>query len=733
MKKLLFTLTLGSALSVSLQADTIRLWDFNSIQSDFVTTTGTRHPYNSSGAPARTVGGVGDQIGTVATASQPPDQDTSDDSHWRLGQINDPLTGAALLATGFPSSTESVRTNKTSGALFPVNTSGYRNIQATWYQENSASASRYWRIQYTTNGSDWLDTTTAVTASSIDANGAQSGTPVWQPVPFSVDFTGLPGVDNNPNFAFRLVSEFELTATGAGTNAYVANRVGSGYSTGGTLWLDLITVTGDSLNPANQWPVVSPIADQVIAPNDTTATLSFTVSDAETPADSLVVTAQASDTSLISNIQLGGSGGSRTIKVTAAPGQQGKAVITVQVRDAGGKVTDAGFEVAVVPPGIFGIADQMTTWNVPVTVPLLTTNLPGNPSTDWTLTGGSSNPNAVANSGIAFGPASVSNYVTITPVAHGVGATTITVTNTSARGGQAVQSFQVLVLPDKIVFFDLTGKAGNETSVAATTVSNGLSVAELSRGPGIIAASLGNGFSSSGWNNTNSTTHAVQPSRANAIAEGEYYQFAVTVQAGYRASFTSIDSSLRRTALGAPMNYEWQYSLDGFATPGVTITNFNYYGRTSGTAPTSLTPYQWMTKDTAGQDGNMTWPFVLNWVPALQSLPAGTTVTIRLYAWGNGDGADSNTIALARTNGPAIRGSVELAPSTTPPSLAVIRSGSSVLVSWPTSATGYTLQSATTLSPANWQAAGLSSTVDGTNNVVTINGATGTKFFRLVK
>jgi hypothetical protein len=731
-KNLILLILAAVAASLPSHADVIRKWDFNSITADSVVQTGTRRPTDGVSAIARAVGGVGNRFGVVSTINQPADPNTFDNSHWRIGQTENPQTGLADPATGFPAATSG---NKTAGVLFPVNTSGYSNIRVTWSQENSASASRYWRIQYTVNGLDWLDTSTVITALSIDNNGAESGTPVWQHG-LSADFSGLPGVDNNPNFAFRIVSEFESTATGAGADAYVANRVSAAYGRTGTMWLDLVDVTGDSIAPNNQWPVLSAIPDQVILTNESSLELAFTVSDLETPAGNLVMAASSSDPALISTVDLGGAAGSRTVTVTPQPGQQGSAVITISARDEGNKVAETSFEVSVTVPSIFPIAGQTTTSDAAVVVSFVTTNLPGDPWFDWTLTAGSSNPGVVANSGIAFGErnGTATNTVTITPVAGSMGSTIITITNTGLRGWTAVQSFEVKVLPPIIVFFNLTGlpSTGGVPSVDATTVSNGLTAGPLIRGPGIVQAGLGNGFSANNWNNTKSTTHPVAANRTTAISEGEYFEFSVTVQPGYKLSLASIETSLRRSAVASPMNFEWQYSLDDFATPGIPMVNFNYFGRDSGTAPANLLPYQWMTTDTPGQaNGNPTPPLLVDTIPALQDVPAGAKITFRLYAWGAGNGADSNTLALGRFNGPGLRGIIQ--PVSDAPAITIRRSGSDIILSWPTSALDYELQRASTLTGDLWQPSALSRTVDGDNFVVTITNPSGTEFFRLAK
>lgn len=76
--------------------------------------------------------------------------------------------------------------------------------------------------------------------------------------------------------------------------------------------------------------------------------------------------------------------------------------------------------------------------------------------------------------------------------------------------------------------------------------------------------------------------------------------------------------------------------------------------------------------------------------------------------------------------------SSHLAPST-PPSMGIARSGGNVILTWPTSATGYQLQASSTLAPGAWQAAGLTPTVEGDSNKVTVSPSAPTQFFRLIK
>jgi hypothetical protein len=735
MNKLALTLLGGLAASLTAHAATVKQWDFNSVEFDELPSTGTLRPVGGIGYPAQPAGGLSIQFGEVAIAGGlTSDFNTLDNSHWRLGAV----AGVG----GFPTATNA---NKTAGAQFRVNTSGYQNIQVSWDQENSATASRYWRVQYTTNGTDWLDSPHVATANPIGFPDANTSTPTWQ-LGLTADLSAIPGASNNPDFGVRLVSEFEDTATGSGTNAYVANRLTSNYGTAGTLWVDMFTVTGDDLDPLNQWPTITAIADQSILMNSATDALSFDIFDAETAPESLVLSAHSSNPTLVNNFVFGGSGAQRTITAIPAANQTGTALITVRVQDAGNKITEATFRLSVfAQPFMSRIFPIVTDANTPAVSDFRVINLPGDPLT-WVVSGTSSDQAKVVNANITFEGTDTNRTVTVTPQPGASGDVTITITATSGTD-QASTNFLVRLAPAVIVEWNFSDLGATTTNLAPTTAAEGLDVAFLSRGPGLRAVGLGNGFGADRWNNANSTYEPSTPSRANAITRGDYFEFAVTVEAGKSLSLATIEASLRRSALNAALNFEWQYSLDGFATAGTTIlprgpawtvlglTNnntFQYQGRTSGSPPAAVELYDWVIKDVPGRANLTTSPgdliptIDLSSVPGLQNIYGPTTVTFRLYGWGNASTADSNTSSLGRMNGPRLRGTIGIAP----PSLSIELVGGDIRVLWPTSAAGYSLQSTTSLSPASWGAAGGTLTVEGDNNVVTLP-ATGTQFFRL--
>lgn len=230
-----------------------------------------------------------------------------------------------------------------------------------------------------------------------------------------------------------------------------------------------------------------------------------------------------------------------------------------------------------------------------------------------------------------------------------------------------------------VLYYDLAGIPNAPVPTwSATSVAPGLTGIDLSRGAGVIAGNLTNGFSASGWNGKTSLQAAV-----NLDA---YFQFGLGVNNGFNASLSSLDLSLRRSAVAAPMNMQVQASLDGFATEGIVISSFNYFGRTSGSPPAVdpllNDPFYYMTNDLPGRPNSTTSPgdaiptIDLTSFAALQNLQGGSQVTFRLYAWGNDSTVSTNTLALGRMVGPAIGGSLTAVPE--PGSFAVL--GTTLLV-----------------------------------------------------
>jgi hypothetical protein len=190
------------------------------------------------------------------------------------GSPNDPAgstDNSGWSTTSYPSQGSN---NKTAGVQFNVSTLGYERVIVTWDQRHSGTASRYIRFQYSTNGVDFID------GPSIEA------TVMGNFIPHNVDLSALPVVNNQANFAFRIVSEFQDTATGSGAAQYVGTT--SGYGTSGTWRFDLVTVTGEPFS-GNEFPTISSITNQTIHMDTLSSQWPFTIGDLETASENLNV------------------------------------------------------------------------------------------------------------------------------------------------------------------------------------------------------------------------------------------------------------------------------------------------------------------------------------------------------------------------------------------------------------------------------------------------------------
>ena len=99
----------------------------------------------------------------------------------------------------------------------------------------------------------------------------------------------------------------------------------------------------------NARPLISTIPNQLTVPSRATPPLPFTVSDFETPASNLLVSAWSANTNLVPpvGLLLGGAGTNRTVTIQPATNQSGTATIVLVVTDAGGLAATSRFDVVV--------------------------------------------------------------------------------------------------------------------------------------------------------------------------------------------------------------------------------------------------------------------------------------------------------------------------------------------------------------------------------------------------
>lgn len=117
----------------------------------------------------------------------------------------------------------------------------------------------------------------------------------------------------------------------------------------------------------------------------------------------------------------------------------------------------------------------------------------------------------------------------------------------------------------------------------------------------------------------------------DAVNNNEYFQFTIQPKPLYQGLLSTLDVNFRRSATG-PNNFQWQYSLDGFATAGINIgSSFSYNLTTSGGDPQAQID--------------------LSGIGDMQNFTNATTITFRLYAWGATN--IGGTFGLGRPSSPA--------------------------------------------------------------------------------
>ncbi|MEI9864670.1 MAG: immunoglobulin domain-containing protein [Limisphaerales bacterium] len=189
-------------------------WNFNSSPADANTATGLTSPSIGSGIASLAGGIAGSFVGGDAALDPAP---TADNTAWTT--------------TTYPASTAN---NKTAGVQFKTSTVGMQNIVVSWSQRSSNTGGKYFRLQYSTNGINFMDFPAAMTVTT----GFTA---------FTNSLTSIPGVNNNSNFVFRIVAEFESTAASTANASYVA--ASTTYATTGTTRFDMVTVSGTSIPP----------------------------------------------------------------------------------------------------------------------------------------------------------------------------------------------------------------------------------------------------------------------------------------------------------------------------------------------------------------------------------------------------------------------------------------------------------------------------------------------------
>jgi endonuclease/exonuclease/phosphatase family metal-dependent hydrolase len=208
----------GATLSLATETsgDVVVQWNFNQTNGSVI-------------APLPSLGSGVASLTGMATAS------------WASGVPADAgFTNTAWNTANYPAQGTG---NKTAGVQFKVSTVGRKDVKVRWDLRASNTGSKYLRLLYSTNGVLFHEFPLATKVSTAT---------VFESV--TNNLSGIPGIDDNPNFTFRLVAEFEST-TGYGATAGYVGANGT-YGTAGTLRFDLVTVLGSPLQDVVPGPAI---------------------------------------------------------------------------------------------------------------------------------------------------------------------------------------------------------------------------------------------------------------------------------------------------------------------------------------------------------------------------------------------------------------------------------------------------------------------------------------------
>jgi hypothetical protein len=236
-------------------------------------------------------------------------------------------------------------------------------------------------------------------------------------------FTTQPSIDNNGTLTFT-----PSTNTGT-TTVTVTLQDDAGESNGGENSFESTFIIETK---ATATPEISDINDQSMAQDTISDTVEFIVTDVDTAAESLNLSAISNNSSLIpaDYVLFGGTGSSRTLSISPTTGESGVATLTVVVSD-GINTASESFVVIVnaKPEAMIAVAETYsTTGTVPLSVQFTPTNIK-NDITAWYWEfgdGTSSTDRTPLHTYVLSSEADISYYTVLLTVSGPGGSSTVT-------------------------------------------------------------------------------------------------------------------------------------------------------------------------------------------------------------------------------------------------------------------------------------------------------------------
>jgi hypothetical protein len=207
------SLILCGIVASAASADVITQWNFNSVTPDANITTGTTSPSVGSGS-ASLFGGTTATFASGDANGGSTDPSTGDDTGWNVTTFA-PQGGSAR------------------GVQFGTSTAGFTGITVSWDQRHSNTSARGVEFFYSTDGTNFISFGSISNATAGDTWFNNR----------SIDLSSITGVDNNANFAFRI-----LQRPTSGSNFEASNTTAT-YAASGTWRFDMVTINGIAAVP----------------------------------------------------------------------------------------------------------------------------------------------------------------------------------------------------------------------------------------------------------------------------------------------------------------------------------------------------------------------------------------------------------------------------------------------------------------------------------------------------
>lgn len=608
---LVAVLALGAAVFTgsAASADTIAQWTFENGLNP--TADCSSNPVSAQGIPYASFAAPVAGSGTISVNGPTPPVCAAPDPYPATGPVgNSWYFGGNASSRGWSVGmffhvsglvTETNPAPESPWVQFSSSTSGWQDINVALQVRPTSTSPNTAVFQYTTNGVTWVNAQT-ITFTSSQAS---------QWVPISVDLSGVPAVNNNPNFAFRLAATQD---NGTWEDVSATVRPPDPNSN----WrFDNVLITGNTLGANGPEPTITgpDKTTTILGPVQWTVNFDAPVNGFDSAADVTVNPSGSAVAGAVNVIGTNGTAGPYTVTLSDISGTGALSItipagVATAVSDAKpNKSSTPGSQVSVIASPLASIGSPSTYFTnggpVDYTVNF---NLPVTGFSDasdilLTTTGTASVGNvAIAGTDGTSGPYTV----TLSSITgNGTVAISVAAAAVMAEGIENPESFLstafIQVQPaNQAVRWDFdSSPSDSDVTTGTLTPAAGSGTALLGGGAGEANPAYATGFPNSGVTADNSGWNVVpfagvqgDISNTNPLPLSRYIEFSVPT-----GSFTGLVLSYyQRFSDTAVDTTKLQYSVDG-----ASFVDFATYTASRGS---QWFPYVWDLSSITGANNN---------------------------------------------------------------------------------------------------------------------------------